>query len=252
MYAAFNLSINDWGEKERKVYYDIGLKIWNGHAVRVFSALKAFLRPNGKLDGEAIGDNWFPEVDADIFMSHSHGDQRLAIALAGWLSDDFKLKAFVDSCVWGCAYDLLKIVDREYCYNRQTQTYSYLSRNGSTSHVHMMLVMALSKMLDNTECVFFLNTPNSVSSKDVVSRTESPWIFAELGLLQIIRQKNPVRILEEGVRHLAKAELRIEYPVGVESLVPLDDYDCNKWYENAKAMRKHPLDVLYELFPPEE
>jgi hypothetical protein len=35
-------------------------------------------------------------------------------------------------------------------------------------------------MIDNTECLVFLNTPNSITSQGVVKRTHSPWLFMEL------------------------------------------------------------------------
>ena len=55
--------------------------------------------------------------------------------------------------------------------------YDYNKRNYSTSHVHMMLSTALTMMMDEAECVIFLNTPNALSTKDIVHKTESPWIF---------------------------------------------------------------------------
>ena len=64
--------------------------------------------------------NWFPQIKADIFISHSHKDEDLALALAGWLKVSFGLTAFIDSCVWGYANDLLKMIDYKYCYQKKT------------------------------------------------------------------------------------------------------------------------------------
>ena len=64
--------------------------------------------------------NWFPQIKADIFISHSHKDKGLALALAGWLEETFGLTAFIDSCVWGYANKLLKMIDDEYCYQKKS------------------------------------------------------------------------------------------------------------------------------------
>lgn len=44
--------------------------------------------------------SWFPQIKADVFISHSHSDEKLAIIFAGWLYNAFGLTAFIDSCVW--------------------------------------------------------------------------------------------------------------------------------------------------------
>jgi hypothetical protein len=40
---------------------------------------------NGKLDGTKLSDAWFPQISADIFISHSHKDFDTVLDLAGWL-----------------------------------------------------------------------------------------------------------------------------------------------------------------------
>src|SRR5574344_1710135 len=171
-------------------FYKNGQTILNGYKTNVETQLEKFIiGKDGELDGSAIQNDWFPQIECDIFISHSHKDEKLAIALAGWLNDRFKLRSFIDSCIWEYADDLLKIIDNEYCYQLQNNTYNYKSRNYSTSHVHMMLNMALMKMIDKTECLFFLNTPNSISLSDIGTKTLSPWIYSEIGISQIIERK---------------------------------------------------------------
>lgn len=60
------------------------------------------------LTASQISNEWFPDVKVDVFISHSHADENLANALAGWLYKFFRIKAFVDSHFWSCAGDLLK------------------------------------------------------------------------------------------------------------------------------------------------
>lgn len=110
---------------------------------------------DGVIDGTKLQENWFPTKHKfNVFLSHSHNDKQLAIALAGFLKDKLGLNAFIDSCLWGYSNDLLKEIDQRYCRHRNGVSFDYNKRNYSTSHVHMMLSIALSRMIDNCEAVF--------------------------------------------------------------------------------------------------
>ena len=157
----------------------------------VKSTIDAFVQGNGILNGSELQQNWFPTISADVFISHSHNDEELALALAGWLESTFELRPFVDASVWGYADELLKEIDQEYCRHPDSDTtYSYEKRNGSTSHVHMMLSTALGMMIDNTECLIFLNTNQSITSSEAVAKTQSPWLFAEIAMARVVRKLN--------------------------------------------------------------
>ena len=184
MYSGFNLKLN----YEDGEHYGLGKSAMVKMAGIVQNKLKEFISPNGYLDGSKLSDNWFPNVDVDVFIYHSHKDEKCAVSLAGWLSQNFDLSVFVDSYIWGYAPDLLKLIDKQYCYQTISNTYSYQRRNASTSHVHMMLATALDKMIDKTECIIFLNASNSISWEAVVNRTASPWIYHELATTKIIRK----------------------------------------------------------------
>ncbi|HTF28713.1 MAG TPA: hypothetical protein VK625_07705, partial [Flavitalea sp.] len=98
------------------------------------------------------------------FISHSHSDKEKAIALSGYLFHEFDLRSFVDSCVWGYANDLLKLINDKYCKSLDGKLYDYNKTVFSSSHVHMMLSSAISSMMDRTECLFFYNSPKSISA----------------------------------------------------------------------------------------
>lgn len=78
------------------------------------------------LDGVAIQDDWFPEINADIFISHSHGDCDLANGIAGWMNEEFGLRCFIDSNVWGYTNDLLRILKD---YSALENTIRFYKRN---------------------------------------------------------------------------------------------------------------------------
>lgn len=253
MYRGFKLSL----QSEIEGYYEIGYALYENDKARIKRRLQAFISDDGILDGSKIEANWFPLVEADVFISHAHDDREIAISLAGWLYH-LGIRAFVDSCIWGNSNELLRLIDNEHCYQSQTGTYSYEKRNRTTSHVHMMLSTALMKMIDKTECLFFINTPSSISTSEVVDQTESPWIYAELSMTEMIRTNIPLRILAEERKTFSKGgdmemfeHLRImTHDVNLKHLRAISHISLSKWerngsYRNAAAA----LDKLYELYP---
>lgn len=228
--------------------------------------LMNFLDDDFVFDGSAIQEDWFPQINADIFISHSHRDEKTAKALAMWLKNEFNLTAFIDSTVWGYFEELLSII----------QLTTDLA--STTSHVHMMLNMALMQMIDKTECLFFLNTPNSIILNDEIEAgTYSPWIYSELGISQIIQKKIPARytnifLLQSTENKRLYEDSKFRYKLNVSHLLNLDCDKLNKWKnkfteysqndsfekiyregmgfpDENQLEEKHPLDILYELNP---
>ena len=111
MYRGFNLIdfpfVESYYEKG-KIYYDRIKKEIN-------TVLEAYVSPDGTIDGTKLQENWFPQFECDIFLSHSHKDETTAIALAGILNS-IGLSCFIDSTIWGYSDDLLKIIDNKHCY----------------------------------------------------------------------------------------------------------------------------------------
>ena len=276
MYRGFQLNLKGKSPKESlsirefikrlKEYEDEGKDMNEENESIVQDTLDDFFLPDSSIDSSKMQENWFPQIKADVFISHSHQDKELALGLAGWLYKKFGLKAFIDSVVWGYANDLLRKIDDKYCYQKTTETYSYQKRNYSTSHIHMMLSVALTQMIDNTECLFFLNTPNSLSPNPDSNQTESPWIYSEISISQLIRKKNlrhyRMEALMESQRTFsAGGQLKIRYDVNTEHLIEID-VDVLKtweksWSSSGSSNPKYPqysedlsvyaLDKLYEL-----
>ena len=196
-------------------------------------------------------------MECDVFISHSHKDKDLAVAIAGWLSEKFKLHAFVDSEIWGSAQQLLKEIDDQFCKIQGEQLYNYKQRNQSTSHVYLMLNMALAQMIDNTECLFFLNTPESINLEDIGRQlTLYPWIFSEIGLSNLLRSKVPTRCAkvrkfsDEGKLTENKGSNipMMAHTIETPNFVTLNNEALHTWslcgYNETGA-----LDALYSMFP---
>lgn len=109
MYSRFNIEglVKDNLSDGWEHFLSIGSGFYSKNRQKVESVINSFVSPNGKLNGTAMQSNWFPKVDANIFLSHSHKDEQLAIALSGWLHEQFGLSVFIDSCVWGYSNNLL-------------------------------------------------------------------------------------------------------------------------------------------------
>ena len=183
MFKGFNLNIDESFFDNDD--YKTGNCLYLKKKKKIHDSIEKYMNIDGSLDATKISEDWFPDVKSDIFISHSHADENLAINLSGWIYSNLGLKCFIDSCVWGYSNDLLKKIDDKYCYQKDSKTYNYSKRNFSTSHIHMMLSTALMNTIDNTECVIFINTPNSIENiyDTVNNSTYSPWIYSELYLI---------------------------------------------------------------------
>lgn len=256
MYQGFQLLGFDksfFEDDQFERYVDVGKKSFDKDRATVEKGLEKYLRSNGRLSGKKIEQDWFPEIQADIFLSHSHRDEKLVLALAGWLQEEMNLRTFVDSGVWGYADDLLRQVDDAYCKTEDGAYYSYPKRNISTSHVHMMLSVALTKMIDKCECFMLVKTPESIKLSEAVKeagaeKTLSPWIYAELEASRVIRENEPQRDMGQySLRHdglTESAMLQVEYPAELEHLVPLTGDLLNEWRSRGQRGLT-ALDILY-------
>jgi len=258
MYRGFKIEFNPTQDETFREFHKIGTQIYSNNSQQVQFVLNNFVNSNNSLDGTSIQNYWFPQIEADIFISHSHKNESDAIALAGWLWHNFKLKAFIDSCIWGYSNKLLLLIDKEHCWMPQRGVYDYNLRNYSTSHVHMMLSTALTMMIDKCECLFFLNTPNAVKSYGDTDKTESPWIYSEIATTKIIEKKEPQRLKEldeqfsnfEGGGEIKKAMLMTN-EIDLSHLTAINLQNLETW-KTQKRLREHPLDGLYRLHPPKK
>lgn len=131
------------------------------------------------LDGNKMIETYFPNVNADIFISHSHKDINKAKEFAKEIYRRTGLVSFIDSLAWENVDNLFISTHKD----KVPDKYAY-----------MMLNTALLNMIDKCECLFFLNTPNSFNNES--NSTFSPWIYSELSMANVIEKKIPKRILK--------------------------------------------------------
>lgn len=253
MYRGFNLELQTSTQHD----YNNGMRLFRGIQLKTIQQLEHYIGIDGVIDGSELESDWFSEIQAHIFISHSHADREKAIALSGYLYEHLGLTSFIDSCVWGYCNDLLKQIDNRYCLNSNEETYSYETRNFSTSHVHMMLASALNKMIDKCECLFFINTPNSVETSQIVEHTYSPWIYSEILTSKLIQKKVPSRHLMGDFEHrktFSKADqinesLKIKYKLDLDHLEDLTEEEVINWGLIPSDSPEKALDTLYNYKP---
>ena len=271
MFSGYNLSLDkDFFNKYNKSFEEY-MQIGRTDLSNSICDCRNVIEENVKykfIDGTIRQHDWFPKRKADIFISHSHNDEDLANALAGWIYDQFELKVFMDSNVWGYSDDLLEKLNEKYSnavyYNDGDIVYNHYSCNEVSKHVNTMLSIALQKMIDNVECIILLNTNNSVSVFDenekCISSTYSPWIYTEIVCTQIVRKKPlllyrdyPKKFTEglDESSYLYIHEMKVSYDISLSHLQNLEEIDLNLWcdeyHKYESNYKKYPLDALYHF-----
>ncbi|HEX4053865.1 MAG TPA: hypothetical protein VHX86_06340 [Tepidisphaeraceae bacterium] len=260
MFKGFNLEGFDEGfikPKYRAELIERGTTVTAANQADVQRTLATIATNKAVLDGAKIQESWFPQVTADVFLSHSHSNEDLILMLAGWLDDRFGLKSFVDSAIWGYAGTLLRTIDDKYCWQRESETYNYQLRNKSTSHVHMMLTTALGMMIHKTECLLFVNTPEAIATSEVVAgpQTYSPWIYAELTMAGIVEEVEPDRLNEKLMKFAAKGMITendewdgVLYTIRhLDRLQRITRQTLHDWGNKCEVRGEEALDVFYEI-----
>lgn len=207
------------------------------------SDLLEYIIDSNILDANELSKDWFPSINADVFISHSGRDDNLAQDLEEWLINTFGLKVFLDTNIWNenASNDkstMETLIDRlkEFGFN-----------NGDAyAHAHMILNIALMKMIDKCEVVFFLNTPNSIKLTD---KTYSPWLCSEIEITNYIKRKSPARKIEKSLKemHFSSEGAEIAYNANLARFTELGVKDLNLWKSTCKIKDSAALDVLYDI-----
>lgn len=266
MFSGFNLELdaNSLAEvcgRDFEKYRTIGEEHLSTEINRFNDEMKRLVNYQ-TINGSQLQEYCFPNVEADIFLSHSHKDRNLANALAGWIYDTFNLKVFIDSNVWEYSSKLLEKLNSRYSNKRPNGQngvlYDHKSCCKASEHVNTMLSTALHQMIDKVECVMFLNTDNSVKviSDNQFSSTYSPWIYSEIMCTQIVRKK-PLLCYREynELMHFNESEsiandvtdLVISYNLPLKHLKKIDTGILIRWLYNYKKYDEYPLDFLYSI-----
>lgn len=239
-------------------YYDTGQIYTNQQKDFLKNKLDDYIDyETGRIYGDKLEEEWFKEVDADVFISHSHADEKLAISIAGWLKAEMNLTAFVDSCAWGHADIILSKINDSYNIIHQDdngKTYDYTKTIYAASHIYLMLNSALNNMINKTECLMFLNTPNStiqMNKSYANEQTLSPWIYSEIMMSNTMQHVTPKRSIhtEKSIQHYAEMNESMEMTHQLEfsDFININLFTFIEWKAVKSCRQEHALDTLYDI-----
>lgn len=245
-----------------KKNYDAGRVDFQDLKKYVRENLEHFIRHDGVVDAKMMEEEWFPSVKADVFLSHSHADENVAVAFAHWLKANFGITTFIDSTVWGYALDLQRKLDDRYNLIQDRNSYNYSGSNRVCGFVDMLLATALSKMINRCECFMFLESPNSIiETCNANVETSSPWIYHELLQSQIIEKRQPrpsLKVFSRGgvlakpVTDSLNESFKVALPASIGHLTELTASNIVEWRNirnNYQVVKNadQSLDLLYTL-----
>lgn len=258
--------IRDFSQREIDLYKENKKNI----VVQVENYL---LYGDNALSAQEIERSLFPIFDADVFISHSHEDEREVINLALNL-ESMGLKAFVDSCYWGYAGDLQRKIDDKFSKsNNNEYHYEYKNVLHTSANINNILTSALHGMIDKSELFLFLGTDNSTLVSEEFSgkkQLKSPWISSELMFAQRVRPSLRKQINYAGEAFAmdsanARMNESVEIRKSVNFIYEMPEMKNMRWYEfkdwinnfdvrsNSIARGLEHLDNLYRLIEvPEE
>ena len=174
--------------------------------------------------------------------------------MAGYIEKELGLKCFIDSLYWG-NIDVLQEELNEKHRDKETKLFDHKKTMEVAKHANMILASALTEMIDKCECVFFLNTENSViPGKEALepNQTYSPWIYHEVYTTSIIKIEPPCRYVDKE-HYQARDSATEDFPVityglDLSNMRKLDIIKLLVWETQARSnSKKCPLDVLYEI-----
>lgn len=226
----------------------IGRELFKDYKDTLNQDLLASLKTeDGMIDGEQLESFGFPKFDAEVFISHSHADTELATLLAGRLKRDLDITSFVDSNVWEYRDRLIEMLAR---FSNCDST-----KDGGmaiAAHVDCMLNKAIVQMMDDCECLFFLNTPNSVTFSSISkSQTLSPWLASELAIYSVIRKKShdaKPKMLVANNQYSNASGLKMTYDLRFDNVFKLDAENLFKWIKSASTRCSRSYKALSELY----
>ena len=251
MYRAFNVTL----ESNKYLGYVNTRQYENDKSISL-QKLQKIINSRDIIQAWEIKKLLLPSKRYDIFISHSHKDLELAKGFANYLYLFFNVTCFIDSLYWGNIDELQnELNELHLTYDGVTKKsyYDYEKTLQVAKHADMILASALTEMIDNCECVFFLNTDNSViRGTEAISKNEtySPWIYHEVFTTTIIQKKQRSKFNESyQFRDNAIKQIPdISYGLDLSGMTVLREEDIFEWEIKINSNKdKHPLDVLYNL-----
>ena len=190
------------------------------------------------LDASTILNIVSPQGGFDVFISHYHENEEIALNVASILQSQ-GYKPFVDSQCW-LHFDNIagQLNDLHYHKdNKGNEVYNHDKTIMVQKHCDVLLLSALAKVISKCNYLIFINPPESMIGIEHYSKqssnspkTYSPWIYWELLFAGILNERN-TSMNEHFADSLSIP--KIEYPLDVKNMVKINAYNVinNNWKE---------------------
>lgn len=262
MYKGFNLDfdeeyfIESIGYKDYATIYDT--EVIETYKENINFSIEKIKKNIKEIDGTELQNSWFPNIESHIFLSHSHSDEEIVKRFAGYLYSELGIKVFIDSTIWRDSNEeLIKLMNKyakweqykiipngdiRVCYVEEVFKFK--------DNINMMLLMALTKMINNTDCFLFFNTNNSTINEYHNSKTYSPWIYYEIGISKCIEKIKRKNIIETfSSKHKSSTEsIIMTFDLDTEHLINLSTKEIIEWVNICKNTNIKTYDALDNLY----
>lgn len=234
-------------------------KWWKAINKDINSRVKEIENKAEEIDGTELQNTWFPNIESHIFLSHSHSDEEIVKRFAGYLYSELGMKVFIDSTIW--EYSNNKLLELMYAYAHWNRY--EIKPNGNIrvcsmeevfkfkDNVNMMLLMALTKMINDTDCFLFFNTNNSTINEYYNSKTYSPWIYYEIGISKCIEKRKREHIKTFSAKYKSSTEsINMTFDLDTKHLINLSTKEIIEWvnkFKNTDNKEDKALNSLYEI-----
>ena len=237
----------------KSLFYKEGIELLDSYKRKIKESLNNYyLKEDEYIDASSIEKRWFPEIECDVFISHSHKDKEQIVSFIGWLYKLFGIRAFIDDAIWDNVDELANRLSTKIYQDRLEDTFITEEQANSygASNAFLILNSAIERMIDKAECFLFIGTRNSLIDGD--THTKSPWIYTENLFSNLVKQKplseyrnNRLAHSREGLREA----FEISYKCDFGSYVQLtrDDLTALVRSKTSITIAEENLDMLYAI-----
>ncbi len=201
---------------------------------RVINHIKYYLTKDGTYSGDLIQKTLFPNINADVFISHSHNDALFAQKIASSINIITGKEVFCDEGLWGSADNFLQVLNNSCLYfdpNAKMHLYDHKKCCRNASIMYMLLSDALQKMIYKCKYFIFIATSESIYSLKNQT-TLSPWIFFELKTINNILE-NESFFLDKQIKLGSESMApTIELPIILDNLTKITNSDFNDFVQS--------------------
>ena len=203
--------------------------------------IKKLINSGHDLDAKVILDIVSPAGDFDVFISHYHENEDIALKIAATLRAQ-GFKPFVDSQYWLHFDDVANELNKLHLHKDKengSDLYDHSKTKMIQKHCDVLLLSALFQVMSKCKYLIFISPPEKMLGIERYSKYEtknpktySPWIYWELIFVALLVKDR--ENLTESLKHSTFNSIpKISYPLSTKKMktISMNDIINNKWHE---------------------